>query len=40
MEQEAGYLGLLSNQTLNLFNMLLEIEKIGKEPLDHYGLPE
>ena len=40
MEQEAGYLGLPSNQILNLSNMPLEIEKIEKEPSDHYGLQE
>jgi len=40
MAQEVGYLELLSNQILNLFNMLLEIEKIGKELLDHFGLQE
>ena len=40
MALEAGYIKLLNNQILNLFSMLLEIEKIGKEPLDHYGFHE
>ena len=40
MELEADYLKPLSNQILNHFSMLLEIEKIGKENLDLYGLPE
>ena len=37
MEQGADYIKLLNNQILNLFNMLLEIEKIEKEISDHYG---
>jgi hypothetical protein len=40
MAQEVDYLEQLNNQILNLFNMLLEIEKIEKEPSDHYGLQE
>jgi hypothetical protein len=40
MEQEAGCLGLPSNQILNLFNMLLEIEKIEKELSGHCGFQE
>jgi large subunit ribosomal protein L20 len=34
------YLELQSNLILNLFNMHLEIEKIEKENLEHYGLQE
>ena len=40
MVQEVGCLGLLSNQILNLFNMLLEIERIEKELSGRYGLQE
>jgi hypothetical protein len=40
MAQEVGYSEQQSNQILNLFNMLLEIKKIKKELLDHYGLQE
>ena len=40
MAQEVDYLKQLNNQILNLFNMLLEIEKIEKEPSGLYGLQE
>jgi len=40
MELEVGFLKLQSNLILNHCNMLSEIEKIEKEHLDLYGLPE
>jgi hypothetical protein len=39
-EQEVGFSKLQSNRTLSLCNMPSEIEKIKKEHLDPYGLPE
>ena len=38
MVLEVGYLELQSSLILNLYNMHLEIEKIEKENLGHYGL--
>ena len=40
MVQEVDYLELLNSLILNLYSMLLEIEKIRKEPSEPYGLPE
>ena len=40
MELEVDFIKQLNNQILSLFNMLLEIEKIKKEFLDHYGFLE
>ena len=40
MAPEVDYLEQPSNQILNLYNMLLEIEKIEKELCVHYGLQE
>ena len=40
MVQEADYLELQNSQILNLFSMLLETEKIEKDPLGLYGLRE
>jgi hypothetical protein len=37
MVLEVGFLGLLNNPILNLYNMHLEIEKIKKELLELYG---
>ena len=37
MEQEVGYLKQQNNLISNHFNMHLEIEKIKKELLDHFG---
>jgi hypothetical protein len=40
MGPEVGFLKQQSNLTLSLFSMHLEIEKIEKEHLGPYGLPE
>jgi hypothetical protein len=40
MEPEVGFLRQLNNLISNLFNMLLEIEKIEKEISEIYGLQE
>ena len=40
MGLEAGFTKLQNNQTLNLYNMRLGIERTKKELLDHFGLPE
>ena len=40
MEREADFTRLQNNLILSLSNMLLEIEKTGKETLDRYGFPE
>tara|TARA_B100001121_G_C18308687_1_gene443170 strand:+ start:482 stop:595 length:114 start_codon:yes stop_codon:yes gene_type:complete len=37
MAQEADYTKLPNNLILNLYNTLLETEKIKKERLGHYG---
>ena len=37
MAQEADNIKLLNNLILNLYNMLLETEKIEKDHLGHYG---
>ena len=37
MVLEVDYLELLNNLILNLYNMLLEIEKIRKELLELFG---
>ena len=36
-EEEVGFLELPSNQILNHYSTLLEIEKIRKGPLDLFG---
>ena len=40
MGLEVDFIKLQNNLILNHFSMLLEIEKIEKELLDHYGLQE
>ena len=40
MVQEVDFIKRQNNQILNLFNMLLEIEKIKKELLEIYGSQE
>ena len=37
MVQEVDYIRQQNNLILSLFNMRLEIEKIKKDHLDHYG---
>jgi hypothetical protein len=37
MALEVDYLELLNSLILNLYNMLLEIERIRKEHLGHFG---
>ena len=40
LEREVDFIKLLNNLILSHFSMHLEIEKIKKDPSDHYGFLE